>query len=105
MFLYSQWISLPLSTRAQIAHKFGIAKTSSTHVVGNEVVSDGYKIQDVERVLTSDAVKEYVGVDTDPVVFMQILVDKLNGKYEEPKGVVPLENEPEKPKKVTKRKK
>lgn len=101
-FLYSHWIGLPLSTRALIAQKFGIAKVSSTHVVGNEVVSDGYKIQDVERVLSSDEVKEYVGVTED---FFPTLVAKIEGKYEEPKGVVPVEEPKEEPKKVTKRKK
>lgn len=104
---YSQWVALPLSTRVKIAQLFGIAKTGSTHVVGNEIVLDGYKIQDVEATLSSEAVREYVGADADPASFIALLAAKVENPG--PTGVVSLETEPapapKKAKKVTKRKK
>lgn len=61
MLLYSNWIKLPLYVRAEIAQKFGIAKVGPTHVQDNVVVSDGYKIEDIERAMNIEALQEYLG--------------------------------------------
>lgn len=53
-FLYSKWTALPLSTRTAIAKELGIAKTGSTHVQDNVVVSDGYNINTVEAALEAN---------------------------------------------------
>ena len=80
MFLYSHWMRIPLSTRNKIAVQFGIAKVGSTHVSNNVVISDGYKIEDVERVLNIDAIQSYVGVDhTDTATLFTLLVAKIEG--------------------------
>lgn len=84
MFLYGHWIKLPIATRTAIAIAFGIPKTGSTHVANNEVISDGYKIFDVENALNLDALQRYLNSDeTDFVILWNLLVAKTEGKEEE----------------------
>lgn len=81
MFLYSHWLALPLPTRNKIAHQFGISKTSPTHVQDNRVVSDGYKIDDVERALNIDALQAYTGQKTtDAAVLWEGLIEKIDDR-------------------------
>jgi hypothetical protein len=40
---------LPLTKRADIARRFGIAKVRATHVSNNQVIDDGYNIKDIEN--------------------------------------------------------
>lgn len=63
MILYSQWLSLPLSKRVEIARALGIAKTLPTHVQDNVVVQDGFKVQDVESALTVERLESFLGTD------------------------------------------
>lgn len=80
-FLYSHWLALPLSTRAEIASKFGIAKTGPTHVFDNRIQSDGYAIQDVENALGMEALQTFVGSkETDMNVLFTKLVDIIEGR-------------------------
>ncbi len=84
-FLYSHWVALPLPTRVAIAAKFGIAKTGSTHVVGDRIQDDGFKIQDVENALNIDKIQEFLGVEnTDMNTLFTLLVAKIEGKEELP---------------------
>lgn len=81
MFLYSAWSKLPLPTRAKLAEQFGFAKTGPTHVANDQIVSDGYKLEDVERALNVDAIQKFTGVeDTD----MQTLWDLMVNRIESP---------------------
>lgn len=66
MFTYSRWLRLTLPTRAAIAHELGIAKVGSTHVADNQVVADGYKVEDVEAALERIGEEEF-----------QLMVDKI----------------------------
>ncbi len=61
MILYSSWTALSLSTRNTIAQAFGISKTTPTHVQDNRIVSDGYKVEDVENALSTEAMQKYSG--------------------------------------------
>jgi hypothetical protein len=65
MILYSQWLSLPITTRHLIAEKFGILKKSPTHVVDNKIQSDGFLVQDVESALSVEALQKFLNVKCD----------------------------------------
>ena len=81
MFLYSQWLNLPLTTRATIATAFGIAKTGPTHVQDNRVVSDGYDVRTVEANLNVDSLQKYLASDEpDMAKLWKLLVDKTEGR-------------------------
>lgn len=60
MFLYSNWMQLPINTRHTIAMIFKIPKKGSTHVVDNEIQSDGYAIKDIEHSLNVEALQSYL---------------------------------------------
>lgn len=69
---------MPLTTRVLLAREFGISKVGTTHVIDNQVVSDGYNVADVERAFTLDAVQKFVGVDeTDYAVLWGMMVEKV----------------------------
>lgn len=60
MILYSQWTDLPINIRHKIANVFGITKKGSTHVVDNEIQSDGYSIKDIEKGLSVEVLQKYL---------------------------------------------
>lgn len=79
--LYSQWLQLPIGTRHTIAYAFKINKKNPTHVIDNEVRDDGYPIGDVERALTMDAMREYVGTASNSIdLVWSALVAKAEGR-------------------------
>lgn len=81
MILYSQWLSLPISTRHKIASEFNIIKKGITHVVDNQVKDDGYHIKDIESALTMHNLQKYFGTtESDPAILWSYLVDKMEGK-------------------------
>ena len=81
MFLYHQWLSLPISTRIKIANQFGIAKRGSTEVFDNQIKSDGYLVKEVEEALNIDAIQKYLGVsETNMTTLWTWLVDKIEGR-------------------------
>ena len=85
MIMYSRWMALSLPIRQQIAEQFGIAKTGPTHVVDNQIKDDGYKIQDIENALSSDAMKDFLGVEkADHAALFDLLIAKFE------KGVTPI---------------
>lgn len=65
MMLYSAWLRLPIATRHKIASIFKIPKTGATEVVSNDVVKDGYNINDIESALTKEALQNYLGTTID----------------------------------------
>ncbi len=84
-FLYSHWLSISLSDRAQLAHKLGIKKVRSTHVSNNVVVDDGYNIKDIEDKLTIESLQGITGsTSTDTKVLLDEAVRGLQpiGKME-----------------------
>ena len=72
MLLYSQWRSLSLPTRIQLAQTLGIKKFGPTHVRDNVVESDGYLIEDVEKAITVEALQELL----DTTLLKSTLVSK-----------------------------
>lgn len=78
---YTSWLSLPLPTRAKIAHLFGIAKIRSTHVSNDVVIDDGYNIKQVEEAITVPALQSHLdSEETDVHVLFRMLVDKVEGR-------------------------
>ncbi len=78
MFLYTSWLKTSLATRHLIATEFGIAKTSPTHVADNRVVSDGYKIEDVEGALNVDALQGFTDSEsTDMNELFTLMVQRI----------------------------
>lgn len=81
MFMYSHWRALPLSTRALIAARFGIAKTGPTHVVNNQIESDGYKVEAIEGALNIDAIQAFTDSKlTDVQALWDLMVAKIEGR-------------------------
>lgn len=99
LFLYGKWLSLDLPTRTKIAQQFGIAKTLPTHVQSDQVVQDGYKVQDIEGAISVAALQEYTGVESvDMEALWDLMVAKItsNGEIVTPEPVVvePVVTEP-----------
>ncbi len=75
MFLYHKWLELPIQTRIRIASEFGIIKKGSTHVVDNQIQSDGYSVKDVEQALNVDAIQQKLGTnETDMAKLWELLI-------------------------------
>lgn len=80
MFSYAKWRTLPMHVRNDIAVQFGIPKSGTTHVDSNQIVSDGYKVEDIDAKLTPEAIQEYVGVEnSDMEIVWDMMVDKIQG--------------------------
>lgn len=85
MMLYGSWLRLPLSTRVLVAKEFGIAKTGPTHVQDNVVVSDGYKIHEVEAALAPEKLQEFTGSKSeDHETLWELMLEKVDPKEETP---------------------
>jgi hypothetical protein len=81
MFQYSHWMKLPIITRYKIAEAFGIEKKKSTHVANDQIVDDGFYIQDVESALTVESMRTFTGIESDNIeILWQAMVDKIEGK-------------------------
>jgi hypothetical protein len=99
MFLYSRWLSLPITTRIKIASDFGIIKKGSTHVVDNKIQSDGYVISEVEEALTVPALQKYLNTDeTDMSILWSMLVadDKYPDARAQPPAIIRKVGRPKK---------
>lgn len=69
-----------MHVRNDIAVQFGIPKSGTTHVDSNQIVSDGYKVEDIDAKLTPEAIQEYVGViNSDMEVVWDMMIDKVQG--------------------------
>lgn len=81
MLLYSKWRSVPLNTRIIIAAALGITKIGPTHVRDNYVESDGYKIEDVERIVCVENMQKYTGsTSKDENELWDLMVAKAEGR-------------------------
>ncbi len=81
ILLYSSWLRLPINTRHAIARDFNIPKKGATEVVSNEIVRDGFNVNDLENALTIEAIQKYVGTQlTDIHVLWENMVLKAEGK-------------------------
>ncbi len=81
VFLYGKWLRTPINTRHAIAKEFNIPKKGATEVSNNEVVKDGYFIEDIEQALNIDALQKYIGTGlTDMHVLWENLILKAEGK-------------------------
>ncbi len=68
IYMYpSEWLRLPMTTRARLAEIFGIPRSKGTIVEDNEVVSDGYTIEDLQNI-TVQKMKVYLDSDLDEFV-------------------------------------
>lgn len=59
IFLYGLWTGLPIHVRIKLAADLEIKKTGPTHVVSDNIQSDGYKVADIEAALTMERLQEY----------------------------------------------
>lgn len=64
IFTYSLWTGLPIHVRIKLAADLEIKKTGPTHVVSDNIQSDGYRIQDIEQALTEGRLREYTGSES-----------------------------------------
>lgn len=81
MFLFHQWLELPINTRHEIAARFGIKKRGSTEVVDNAIKSDGYLVKEIEDSLNVKAIQEYVGTkEADMSLLWTWMVEKAEGR-------------------------
>ena len=85
LFLYGRWLELPITTRVQIADRFGIIKRGSTEVFENRIVNDGYVITEIEGALNIDALQKYLAVeDTDMLILWDKMLARIEGREYEP---------------------
>ncbi len=83
MFLYSKWLELPLSTREQIAQKFGIARIRSIHVSDNRVVDDGYNPKDIDICVNIEAIQHFINsTESDYNILWSLFIDIIEGRAE-----------------------
>ncbi len=76
-FSFSTWANLPINTRIKLANHYGVIKKGSTHVMGNEIVSDGYNMKDVEGLL-STLLTEFPAEDINASIIKAL--DRIDGK-------------------------
>ena len=84
MFLYSQWLKLPMATRQTIAANFGIEKKGSTEVFENRIVKDGYDVHEIDAKLTIPALQAFLGTgETNHEMLWNQLIARIEGKEQE----------------------
>ncbi len=78
IFLYSNWLSLPLNTRIKVANQFGIIKRGSTHVSDNMIKSDGFDIKDIETKLTVETLQGFLSsTEGDIHILWRDMLDRI----------------------------
>jgi hypothetical protein len=82
MILYSRWCALSLDTRHKIASAFGIPKKGSTEVVSNQIKSDGFSVEDIEKALTVESIQDYLKSGFTDKDDLASLWDKLLAQIE-----------------------
>jgi len=88
MFLYGNWLRLPITIRMKLAAVFGIPKTGSTHVSDNHIQSDGYQVEAVEKAITADNIRKYLMIpETDPDILWVKLIEAVGGRVDPVKPV------------------
>ncbi len=81
VFLYSKWLSLPLSTRIKIAEQFKIIKKGSTEVFNDTIKSDGYLIKDIEEILNIPTLQDYLNTEESDInLLWEWMLVKIEGK-------------------------
>ncbi len=91
MFLYSNWQRLPISTRIAIASVFNIPKVGSTHVVSNEIQTDGFPIHLIEEALNLADLQFYLKTDEPDInKLWTMLIDKVEGRSYAPVTPKPM---------------
>lgn len=81
MFLYSNWLRLPIDTRHKIADIFKIKKSGGTEVVSNEIVKDGYSVHDIDAAVTKEALQQYLGSTQENFQWLwEDMINKVEGK-------------------------
>lgn len=89
IFLYSNWLQLPIGTRIKIASIFGIPKVRSTHVSGTEILDDGYVIKDIESKITLATLQSHLNsTETDVHILWKDLLDEIGGKPKAPTALI-----------------
>lgn len=87
---------LPLSTRALLAKQFGFTKVGSIHVSNNQVVDDGYKVDDIDNAMTIERIQEYLQTkEKDHSLLWERLIEKIEGREIITAEVIPEEISPE----------
>lgn len=80
VFLYSQWLLLPLSTRIKIADQFKIIKKGSTEVFNDTIKSDGFLIKDIENTLTVPTLQDYLNTEESNIELLwEWMLTKIEG--------------------------
>jgi len=77
MFSYLTWAEYPINNRIKLANHYGVVKKSSTHVMGNKIVSDGYDMKEIEQMLLKVCAEFPTG---DLILSMDACVNKIDGK-------------------------
>ena len=63
--IYPQmWMDVPYELRQQLIKDFNLVRTGGTEVINNEIVTDGYRVTDLERI-NKESMAEYVGADDE----------------------------------------
>ncbi len=80
MFPYQKWLELSITTRHEIARRFGVIKKKSTHVADNKIVDDGYYLKELDEAITLKRLQAELHSDVpDYMILWNALVSQITG--------------------------
>lgn len=81
------WMMLGKDERDRLAHVFKIEATGITEVRDNEVLTDGFKYEDLAGI-TKEKMTEYVGSEESYPRLWELTVAKVRSELHPPVGVI-----------------
>ncbi len=86
--IYPQvWINLPKETRLHLVKVFGLERTGVTEIRDQEVVSDGFTVDDLKRI-TLEKMCEYIGSEETFGRAWEITLAKVHSELNPPIGEI-----------------
>lgn len=92
-FNYQDWVQLSIGLRQKIAFTFGVKKVGPTHVVNNEIQSDGYLMKDLSERLSLSALELHfnlIGMSYDDLWNRMLLEAEGKSLPEIEKEIIPI---------------
>ncbi len=82
-----QWLSLSKETRNRLVQVFDLERTGVTEIRDQEVVSDGYSVQDLGKI-TLEAMCEYIGSTETFARAWEITLSKCHAELYPPVAII-----------------
>jgi len=82
-----QWMSLPKDVKAHLVKAFGLSKSGVTEIRDQDLVSDGYTLDDLRKI-SREKMCEYIGSDETFMRSWEITVAKARAELNPPIGEI-----------------